>query len=161
MSCFAILQKSDIQIAVNLNKENAQNDLESLRLEGYKVIIEEVDAEDSSDALQKAKLLNMTKSKTKATVEYQSKYKTGLVIANIIAVIGWFMVVIGIENMLAGSVKTLDQYIWSYGIMFNAMLPGFTIFFSGLFSIASSQVIKATADNADNTHRIYQHLKGE
>ncbi|ANS88015.1 hypothetical protein VSVS12_04316 [Vibrio scophthalmi] len=159
MSCFAILEKSDIQIAVKLNKVDAESELEALRLEGYKVIVEQVDAEDSSDALLKAKQLQQTTATAK--MDYQSKYKTGLVVGKIIGVIGWLMVIVGLENMLAGSVQSMDQYIWSYGIMFSAMLPGFSIFLSGLFSVAASQVIKATVDNADNTHRIYLHLKGE
>ncbi|EGU35942.1 hypothetical protein VII00023_08884 [Vibrio ichthyoenteri ATCC 700023] len=159
MNCFAILEKSDIKIAVNLNKETSEDELNALKLEGYKVILEQVEAESSSDALQRAKQLKKTKAT--AQIEYQSKYKTGLLVGKIIAVIGWLMMIVGIENMLAGSVRTMDQYIWSYGIMFSAMLPGFGIFLSGLFSVAASQVIKATVDNADNTHRIYLHLKGE
>jgi len=86
------------------------------------------------------------------TLSYQSHYNTARTISDILSVIGWIMVVVGVLGALI---------LASQGYNFNvlAMLPGLAIAISGLFMVVAAQVTKATVDNADQTREIMNLLR--
>jgi len=86
------------------------------------------------------------------TLSYQSHYNTARTISDILSVIGWIMVVVGVLGALI---------LASQGHSFNvlAMLPGLAIAISGLFMVVAAQVTKATVDNADQTREIMNLLR--
>ena len=92
------------------------------------------------------------KSAKEHSLGYKSNYNTARTMSDILSVIGWIMVVVGVLGALI---------LASQGYSFNvlAMLPGLAIAISGLFMVVAAQVTKATVDNADQTREIMNLLR--
>jgi len=97
-----------------------------------------IDANDLTEEVEEQTLQN--NSSEQKTLSYQSNYNTARTMSDILSVIGWIMVVVGVLGALI---------LASQGYSFNvlAMLPGLAIAISGLFMVVAAQVTKATVDN--------------
>ena len=109
-----------------------------------------IDANDLTEEVEEQTLQN--NSSEQKTLSYQSNYNTARTMSDILSVIGWIMVVVGVLGALI---------LASQGHSFNvlAMLPGLAIAISGLFMVVAAQVTKATVDNADQTREIMNLLR--
>ncbi|GLQ32612.1 hypothetical protein [Litoribrevibacter albus] len=109
-----------------------------------------IDENDLPDEVDEVKpQSNLTQQKS---LGYQSSYSSARTIADVLSVIGWLTVVIGVFSALA---------LASQGSSFDvfAMLPGLGLVISGLFMVVAAQVTRAIVDNADHTREILSLLR--
>ncbi|WP_418641473.1 hypothetical protein ACNUDM_08295 [Vibrio chaetopteri] len=92
---------------------------------------------------------------------YESKYKTAQFVSQLISGFGWFIFACGILIILIGLDSGSGRYGFNIWQAIAAATPGFVTLVSGLFLVASGQVMRATIDNADHTNQILSHLKQE
>ena len=72
--------------------------------------------------------------------KYRSKYGTARFVSLLVSLAGWLL-------FLAGLVSVFRMPLL-------AMLPGIGVAVSGLFLVASGEVMRASVDNADHTREI-------
>ncbi len=159
MNTYMILEKLDVRIAVNILQEGAGDEIRALQSIGFNIVENSVDAENTESALNgSSKHVN---SSSVESVNIESNYKTAKFISKLISAIGWLVFAVSIILILAAMGAANGRYGFSFWQMIAAMAPGFGAMVSGLFLVASGQVVRATVDNADHTYHIYKHLNSQ
>lgn len=150
--------------AVNMDKFTAQDDVNEYLGKGL-VSLGYVRADSSEQAIARIDFVSQRqcvsseKNNSEAMPTFDSNYKTAQLVSSFISGFGWFIFACGIFGVLIAISADSGRYGFSMAQFFAAASPGFIGLISGLFLVASAQVMRATVDNADHSYQILAHLK--
>ena len=151
MNSYVVLKKGATKVAVDIVIETAGEEIRGLQSDGFEIVADNIQAENSQEALAKTEEVNGV---TNSEVDYQSKYKTAQFVSTLISFFGWLTLAVGILLTITGLGSGSGRYGFDIWQAIALVTPGFTTLVSGLFLVATSQVMKATVDNADHSFQI-------
>lgn len=154
MNYYVVLQKGTTKVAVDIVVETAGDEIRGLQSDGFEIIAENIEAKNSQEALAKTEKLSGVTKQTHSEVGYESKYKTAQFISKLITFFGWLTFAVGLLLTLTGFSSGSGRYGFDIWQAVAFATPGFATLVSGLFLVATSQVMKATVDNADHSYQI-------
>ncbi|WP_047050009.1 hypothetical protein [Vibrio mexicanus] len=167
MSRFQVFRNELTLKAVDMDQFTAPDEVTDYLNEGYESL-GFVSANSKQQAIENANTASsilstntpeaMRSSKI-SDIGDESKYKTAQLISKIISGFGWLTFASGIFIILAALSSGSGRYGFDLWHAISLATPGFITLVSGLFLVATGQVMKATLDNADHTFYIYSHLK--
>ncbi|MEZ8535972.1 hypothetical protein AB9R81_23010 [Vibrio cyclitrophicus] len=151
MNSYVVLKKGATKVAVDIVIETAGEEIRGLQSDGFEIVADNIQAENSQEALAKTEEMNGV---TNSEVDYQSKYKTAQFVSMLISFFGWLTFAVGILLTITGLGSSSGRYGFDIWQAIALVTPGFTTLVSGLFLVATSQVMRATVDNADHSFQI-------
>lgn len=88
----------------------------------------------------------------------RAQYETARTVSIAISFFGWFVFVGGVFVAFSG-ITSILRAGYDTEIFIIAVLPGIGTVVSGLLLVAAGQVVKSTADSAENTSEILSLIK--
>ncbi|WP_240205261.1 hypothetical protein [Vibrio sp. CyArs1] len=152
MNTYVVLEKSGIRVAVNIVSDDAGDEIRALENEGFVIVNNAIQANS-----KEAAIAALTRKKTVNNPD--SNYSTAKLISSLISVIGWTVFAVGIIVLLLSLGMLGGRYGVNFWLFLSAIAPGAGTMVSGLFLVATAQVVRATVDNADNSRQILEHLQ--
>ena len=156
---YVILKKGTILLAVDVMSDSAGEEIRGLQDQCFEIVCKNMEALSSGNAIK------AYQNKGTKVVEnkelYKSNYGIAQFVVGILSFIGWETILVGVMLVLIGFGSSSKYYELSFIQHIGFISPGFITMVSGLFSIAASQIVKATVDNADHSYQIMMHLKSK
>ena len=140
--------------------KNTGNDMEALKL-----LSEIIENHPNSQEAELARAMRYNinnkddvavSSDSTSGASYSSDYGVARSISQVISILGWVVVAVGIIAAFSG---LLAGNRYGGGVSLIGILPGLGIAISGLFLVVAGQITRATVDNADHTREILKLIK--
>jgi len=160
MKHYVILKKGNVIVAVDLVTETSGDEIRSMQADGFEIVNESTSAQNSKEAIDKyTQSLKSSSGSNTHAIAYESRYKTAKFVSQLISIFGWLTFISGVGIALFGLASGNNYYGFDLWTAIALATPGFATIVSGLFLVATGQVMRATIDNADHTYQIFTHLK--
>ncbi|EKO3997959.1 hypothetical protein ACJLUZ_001642 [Vibrio cholerae] len=165
MEKYEILLKGKDAVAVELGTFQSPKDIDKYVKQGFVEQDVEILSSTPEDAINKffgrpvldsySSFNSAPENELNANTSVES-YRTGKAVYSFIEVIGWVLVCIGALAFVI-SLAQLNSRMTVVAVIVE-VAPSFSIIFSGLISVAMSQVMRATIATAENSQKILDKL---